>query len=167
MTITTSVDRAAADRSVPPRGIRNCNPGNIDRKPGVKWLGMMEDQSGDPRFVVFQNASWGIRAIARVLITYQTARMARDGTPIDTIREIIERWAPPVENKTSAYVTHVSKLTGIAPDARIDVSDYDTMRALVIAIITHENGCQPYSDAEIESGLSIANVVPGSKRGPL
>lgn len=150
-----------------PRGIRNCNPGNIDRKPGVKWQGQMDDQSGDPRFVVFQSASWGIRAIARILLVYQTARLARDGTPIDTIREIIERWAPPVENKTSAYVTHVSKLTGIAPDARIDVSDYDTMRAMVAAIITHENGIQPYSDAEIEAGLFLANVVPGRKQDTL
>lgn len=150
-----------------PRGIRNCNPGNIDRKPGVKWQGQMGDQSGDPRFVVFQTASWGIRAIARVLITYQTARMARDGTPIDTIREIIDRWAPRTENQTDAYAAHVAKLTGIGADEPIDVSDYDTMRALVIAIITHENGCQPYSDAEIESGLFLANVVPGRKRDTL
>lgn len=145
------------------RGIRNCNPGNIDRHPGVKWQGQADDQSSDPRFVVFRSASWGIRAIARVLITYQTARLARDGSRIDTIREIIDRWAPRNENQTDAYAAHVAKLTGIGIDDPIDVFDYATMFALVTAIITHENGCQPYSRPEIESGLFLADVVPDRK----
>lgn len=145
------------------RGIRNHNPGNIDRQPGVKWQGQADDQSSDPRFVVFKTAPWGIRAIARVLITYQTARLARDGSRIDTIREIIDRWAPRVENNTDAYAAHVAKLTGIGADDPVDVSDYGTMFAIVTAIITHENGCQPYSHAEIEAGLFLADIVPGRK----
>jgi len=34
-----------------PRGIRNHNPGNIEK--GDPWQGLAADQSGDPRFAVF------------------------------------------------------------------------------------------------------------------
>ena len=145
-----------------PRGISNCNPGNIDRHPGVHWQGQAADQSKDPRFVVFLAPEWGIRAIARILLTYQTARKARDGSRIDTIREIIDRWAPPNENNTGAYARHVAELTGIDVNQKIDVRDYDTMRALVVAIITHENGTQPYSDEQITAGLEQAGIHPNS-----
>jgi len=146
-----------------PRGIRNKNPGNIDRHPGVRWQGMADDQSSDPRFVVFQSPKWGIRAIARVLITYQDKRQARDGSKIDTIGEIIDRWAPPHENHTRAYAEHVARLTRIGVDETLDVYDYGTMKALVMAIITHENGQQPYDDATIDAGLKLAGIEPPCK----
>lgn len=146
-----------------PRGISNHNPGNIDRKTGVRWQGQASDQSRDNRFVVFDAPKWGIRAIARVLITYQDARQARDGSRIDTIQDIIDRWAPPNENNTSAYAAHVALLTGIGVQDRLDVYDYRTMRALVASIITHENGCQPYSDATIDAGLKLAGIEPPRK----
>lgn len=141
------------------RGIRNHNPGNIDRHPGVRWQGMAEDQSGDSRFVVFSDPRWGIRAIARVLITYMTARKARDGSRIDTIRDVIDRWAPPNENNTGAYARHVAELTGIDIDDPIQ-PDYPTLRRLVPAIITHENGVQPYGDDVIDDGLALAGLNP-------
>lgn len=147
----------------PTRGMRNHNPGNIDRQPGVRWQGMAEDQSGDKRFVVFQAPKWGIRAIARVLITYQDARQARDGSKIDTIKEIIERWAPPNENNTGGYAAHVAQMTGIGINDRLDVYDYATMKALVTAIITHENGQQPYDDATLDAGLKLAGIEPPRK----
>lgn len=146
-----------------PRGISNCNPGNIERQPGVRWQGQADDQSGDPRFVVFESSKWGIRAIARVLITYQDARQARDGSRIDTIREIIARWAPPGENRTDAYARHVAALMAIGEDDTLDVYDFMVMKSLVKAIITHENGVNPYPDATIEAGLRLAGVVPPKK----
>lgn len=146
-----------------PRGIRNHNPGNIDRKPGVRWQGQAADQSGDPRFVVFESPKWGIRAIARVLITYQDARQARDGSRIDTIREIIARWAPPGENDTGAYARHVAALAAIGEDEALDVYDFTTMQALVKAIITHENGGNPYPDTTIEAGIRLAGIEPHKK----
>lgn len=147
----------------PSRGIRNCNPGNIDRHSGVRWQGQAADQSADRRFVVFDAPKWGIRAIARVLITYQDARQAADGSKIDTIREIVARWAPPVENDTGAYAAHVAALTRIGVDQKIDVYDHATMKALVAAIIAHENGYQPYDDATIDAGLKLAGIEPPRK----
>lgn len=148
-----------------PRGIRNNNPGNIDRtKPRTPWQGRVpaEDLT-DPRFEQFVHPKFGIRALCRVLITYQDKRRAPDGSKIDTVREIIERWAPPNENDTSAYVRQVRRTLGLdGPEypGETDVHDYATMRELVLAIIRHENGVQPYSGAVIDEGLRLAGIVP-------
>lgn len=155
-----------------PRGIRNYNPGNIDRVAGVRWQGQATDQSADPRFVVFNGPRWGVRAIARVLITYQDKRRAKDGSRIDTVREFIERWAPAVENDTNAYAKAVASALGIgSDDERVDVYRFETMRTLVLAIIRHENGPGPlpggawYGESIIVDGLALAGIVPGAQHG--
>lgn len=136
-----------------PRGIRNNNPGNIRK--GESWRGLAVDQSADPEFAVFSDPVWGIRALARVLNVYRS----RDGLPglggpgVDTIQEVISRWAPDSENDTAAYVRSVVKSTGIPADRRLQKADYP---ALVKAIIQHENGVQPYPDAIIYEGIERA-----------
>lgn len=132
-----------------PRGIRNHNPGNIDRT-GDKWQGMAADQSSDSRFVVFVAPQWGIRALVKVLLSYQRKH------GIKTIRGIINRWAPPVENNTSAYVEQVAKACGVDPDDTIDIENKAVLRALVSSIIKHENGQQPYGAGVIELGIDLA-----------
>lgn len=131
------------------RGERNNNPGNIDRN-ATKWQGMSADQSGDPRFIVFTDPVWGIRAIGKVLLSYAEKH------GLKTVRKIINRWAPPVENDTGAYVRHVAELLGVLPDDEIDVRNPDTMEVLVKAIIQHENGRCVYDDALIVSGVDKA-----------
>lgn len=154
-----------------PRGIRNFNPGNIRHVKGVRWQGMAVAQ-GDTEFVQFTAPRWGIRAIARVLITYQDKRLAKDGSRIDTVREFIERWAPPSENNTNAYTTSVARALGLHPDYEgVDVYDFDVMRTLVSAIVRHENGPGPlpgghwYGDAIIADGLALAGIERGAKHG--
>lgn len=139
----------------PTRGERNNNPGNIDRD-STKWKGMAADQSGDSRFIVFSAPVWGIRALARNLLTYSTLYPEGSKADIDTVREIINRWAPPVENNTSAYVNAVAQAVGVGPDDEIDVSDEATMQALVKAIIWHENGRCVYSSELLAEGVRMA-----------
>lgn len=154
-----------------PRGIRNFNPGNIRHAKGVRWQGMAVAQD-DKAFVQFTAPRWGIRAIARVLITYQDKRLAADGSRIDTVREIIERWAPPSENNTNAYTASVARALGINPDYEgVDVYDFEVMRTLVLAIIRHENGAGPlpggqwYGEQIITDGLALAGIEHGAKHG--
>lgn len=116
-----------------PRGIRNNNPGNIDRT-AERWIGMAADQSGDSRFVVFESPEYGIRALMRLLVTYQ------DRHGLKTVRQIINRWAPPVENNTSAYVNQVAAALGVGPDEEINTLDRATNEAMTRAIIRHECG---------------------------
>ena len=138
-----------------PRGIRNHNPGNI-RRSGDPWQGLAKDQNDDA-FFQFAEAKWGIRALARVLISYQ------DKHGLRTVRAIISRWAPPVENKTSSYIDHVARRLGVGADDPLDVHDYRVLRGLVEAIVAHENGQQPYTDAQLDAGLVLAGVAPPEK----
>lgn len=131
------------------RGIRNNNPGNIDRHEGVVWVGMSSEQT-DPRFIVFRTPEYGIRALAKTLLTYQAKYK------LDTIREVIGRWAPPVENDTGAYAEHVAELLGVSEDSRISLSDPGTLTAITEAIIAHENAGYRYPADVVARGIGMA-----------
>lgn len=141
------------------RGIRNNNPGNIERTPANKWQGRMPrermtvEQRGETRFEVFSTPAWGIRAMCVLLINYF------DRHDCNTVRKIISRWAPPGENNTEAYIRGVAAAVGVDAGAFINLHEYARLRPLVEAIIRHENGRQPYSDDVIEEGLRLAGVV--------
>jgi hypothetical protein len=139
----------------PTRGERNNNPGNVERNK-TQWKGMSPDQSSDPRFVVFTSAVWGIRALAKIMLTYSTVYPQDSPQDIDTVREIVNRWAPPSENDTGAYVKDVCAHVGVQPGDVIDVTDEPTMCKLVKAIIDHENGRCVYDDDLIEDGVRRA-----------
>jgi hypothetical protein len=135
------------------RGFRNRNPGNIDWSAANKWQGQLGKESGPgARFAMFSSHEYGIRALALLLTTYQ------DRHGLRSIRQLINRWAPPVENVTSAYVNHVAALTGRDPDVNLDLHRYADLRPLVEAVITHELGGQPYSAAVLDEGLRLAGV---------
>ncbi|SOE49140.1 hypothetical protein [Orrella dioscoreae] len=142
-----------------PRGIRNKNPGNLEW--GDPWQGLDAAGKGqDSRFAVFTAPAWGIRALARTLITYQ------DKYGIRTIDAAIRRWAPPVENDTGSYVRAVANAVGVSPVAPVNFHDHDILRPLVEAIIRHENGAGPlrtlntwYDATTIDEGLRLAGVV--------
>lgn len=130
------------------RGVRNNNPGNI-RKGPEKWQGLApESDQSDPAFWRFLAPEWGIRAIVRILRTYQARGLV-------TVRSIIGRWAPPTENNTDAYVAAVARQLNVSPDDRLTLTG-DQLTNLVKAIIRHENGVQPYSDATIAQGIALA-----------
>ena len=131
---------------------RNNNPGNI-RKSKDPWQGLAERQT-DAAFFVFKSPMYGIRALARVLITYQDKKKLR------TIKDIIRRWAPQTENDTNAYIISVADATGFAQDQLLDMHRFDHLKPLVEAIIRHENGQQPYTDTEITKALVLAGVEP-------
>lgn len=131
------------------RGIRNNNPGNIDRKPNTHWVGMSPDQSADSRFVVFSAPEYGIRAMARILRNYRDRGLV-------TVSHMISTWAPPKENNTAAYIAAVSAETGLSP---MDVVTDDDLPAFIAAIIRHENGQQPYDTATIERGIELERTA--------
>jgi len=119
-----------------PRGIRNDNPGNIERTNDT-WMGMSYDQSGDSRFVVFSAPVYGLRALMIVLRNYQKLY------DLNTIEQIVTRWAPPHENPTDKYIWHVSTKMGVASTAPIDLDDRETLVRLTKAMVRHENGTPP------------------------
>ncbi|HDX1922483.1 TPA: hypothetical protein RN801_000680 [Escherichia coli] len=129
------------------RGIRNNNPGNLEYSKTNPWVGQTGD---DGRFAKFETPEHGIRALGRNLMSYQ-----RQG--IDTVSEIINRWAPPTDkNDTMSYIKAVCEQLGVSADEPLDASNPDTLKALCAAIIHHENGSQPYSDQQLTAGVSAA-----------
>ncbi|WP_046060055.1 structural protein P5 [Paracidovorax citrulli] len=132
-----------------PRGIRNNNPGNIDRT-SDRWQGMAEDQSGDPRFVVFSAPVWGLRALAKVLLSYYRKR------GLNTVDSIIGRWAPSVENDTGAYAQAVARAMDVAVRDELNIEHPDVLALLVEAIVQHENGQQPYPPDLIDQAVRLA-----------
>lgn len=115
-----------------PRGLRNCNPGNI-RITKDKWQGLREEQT-DKSFFQFTKMKWGYRAL---IITLQNYRK-RHGCM--TIADFINRWAPPVENNTNGCIQRVCKEMEVPTTFVPDVNDKDTMCAFAAAISQVENG---------------------------
>ena len=137
-----------------PRGIRNHNPGNIRK--GDPWQGL-DTPADDGAFCRFISPAYGIRAIARILITYQ------DKHGINTLQGIISRWAPSEENDTVSYVHHACLRMDMKADETLNVYQFHILKGIVEMIILHENGDQPYSDSQIEKGLILAGIEPPMK----
>ncbi len=132
-----------------PRGIRNNNPGNI--RWGDEWQGLVSKaQRTDPSFCQFVKPEYGIRAMIIILRNYQRKH------GLNTVSEIIKRWAPPNENNTQAYINSVAKATGTTPDQLINTSDNRFMMKLLPAIIRHENGEQPYGFDVFVQAINLA-----------
>lgn len=126
-------------------GIRNNNPGNIVRTDNA-WDGEVK---GDGRFASFATPEHGLRALCKNLLAYNKRGYT-------TVGQIINRWAPPKENITSAYVDAVSKALGVPADKPLDLTDINTLTALCASITHHENGSNPYSKEQITTGAMAA-----------
>ena len=132
----------------PPRGIRNNNPGNI--RHGQNWQGLNPDgRNIDPAFCVFKSPVFGIRALAKVLMNYKKIH------GLNTVRQIISRYAPPNENQTKAYIQTVAQQIGVYPDTVIDIEERGILTVFIKAVIRMENGIQPYSDELIQQGIDL------------
>lgn len=126
------------------RGIRNNNPGNI-RVSKDQWEGMTGD---DGAFVTFDSPESGVRALGKNLLSY-----SRQG--YDSIEKIINRWAPPNENDTKAYIDSVVAATGIPATQSLDLSNPDTLSSLAQAISFHETGSR-YNHEVYQKGVARA-----------
>ena len=134
------------------RGIRNNNPGNI--RHGDKWVGLCKEQT-DPAFCQFETPEYGIRALVKLLRNYQKGFQAKGWST--TVERIINRYAPPIENNTEAYIKHVCIAVGVDADEHINVYCHDVIIPLIKAIIRHENGEMPYTIEQLEQGIHLAN----------
>lgn len=121
-----------------PRGVRNCNPGNIrlPRKENMekdRFIGELRP-SRDKSFRTFVNMAYGYRAMHYLLRRY------KNSYSLNTLAQMIARWAPPTENHTDAYIDFVAKRSGIGRDQIVDVSNMTVMCRIVEAMTVMENG---------------------------
>lgn len=136
-----------------PLGLRNNNPGNIESGSYARSQGSPGAGDGG-RFARFHSMREGIAALARLLIIYN------DKHGINTIRGIVNRWAPGSENNVDAYIAYICGVTECKPDDRLNIRDSDTLFWLTVAIAEHENGkaavAATVSDEDFEAGIALA-----------
>ncbi|HFU3228353.1 TPA: structural protein [Proteus mirabilis] len=139
------------------RGIRNNNPGNI-RHGSSKWQGLATVQSDD-KFCTFINVYYGVRALMKLLQTYSKQKGKSNVgccDKIDTVEEIIERWAPSFDNNhTENYIKRVCKDTGFDRHECLNLFDKSTSIKMAKAIISVENAQQPYVDDVFDRAFSL------------
>lgn len=128
------------------RGLRNCNPGNI-RQSSVRYEGEIQP-SHDAEFKEFSSMAYGYRAMFVLLDSY------RSKYGLCTIREMLNRYAPPTENFTDGYVRFVSTRTGIAPDEIVNTRAARDMIPIVSAMSQIENGI-PANLSDVETGWRL------------
>ena len=131
-----------------PRGIRNNNPGNILVNPGFAWRGQTGVDSDG--YLLFSAPVYGLRAICILWVNY------REYHGCVTIRDYISRWAPPVSNNTEAYIRFVCSCLGIGPNEAVDI--HACSKSILEAIVTFENGEQPYSDRLLYHAIRLSHI---------
>lgn len=129
-----------------PRGIRNNNPGNV-RLSDDAWQGEVHPGT-DKSFIQFDTMANGVRCTAKILLGYQTRGL-------HTVRGMVNRWAPPTENDTDAYVKAVAAECSVDPDDMIALG-LTMLRLMCIAIFHHENGGDFVSGADLTAGVNAA-----------
>lgn len=129
-----------------PRGIRNQNPLNIRK--GYIWRGLASEQ--DKEFCTFIDMEWGVRAAVKILRSY-----ARRG--IHSVSDIIQTWAPPIENNTNKYIQVVCSRTGFLPTHTINVYDENEVVALLMAM-SYVEVATVLDERIFRKGYNLANM---------
>lgn len=129
------------------RGLRNNNPGNIRLSTTTRWQGEIKP-SRDKSFCQFKSMAYGYRALIKLLQNYRKVNGCR------TISDFINRWAPPVENNTSGYISRVCREMHVPNSYVPDVNDRNTMCAFAAAISQVENGV-PADMEDVEAGWNL------------
>lgn len=128
------------------RGLNNNNPGNIRKSPTV-WQGE-KTPSTDAAFKQFTSMAYGYRAMLKLLQNYSRLNGCK------TIRQMINRWAPPSENNTDNYIRAVCAGAGVQPDQVIDVSNRNVMCRIAAAMSRVENGV-PANMVDVNRGWDL------------
>ena len=141
------------------RGIRNNNPGNLEKR-ATDWQGKVpHSQNTDSRFEQFDTIENGLRAL---MINVHT-KVTRD--KLDTLAKIISVWAPPSENNTQGYIARVSKALGISPTAPLTADSFTKDFYITLARAIAQIECHPDHTRIPESSYQAAyDMIPLAKK---
>ena len=133
-----------------PRGYKNNNPLNI-RITNTDWQGKVTPNT-DGAFEQFIDMAHGYRAALITLRNY----IKKYG--LNTVRQMITRWAPPSENNTESYITNVCQNSGLTADETIDMNDRDKLTRMVYAMSISENGYRDKAGNNIAQRYDLPNM---------
>ena len=133
------------------RNVRNNNPGNI-RISNNSWEGKT---GNDGEFETFDSPEMGARAMARLLLNYQRKY------GLNTVNDIINRYAPPSENDTNRYAKTVASKMGIGVNDEIDLlGNPALLRDMMTHMIGVEGGTSSleyFTSDVIDNGIRLAS----------
>ena len=135
-----------------PFGLTLNNPGNLRATFSILWRGQVGAVNG---FCCFDSLENGARAMAIDLMNAQVIH------ELDTVNQIISRYAPEVENNTTAYINAVCADMGVTQDQPLDLKDRGTLYSLCAAVWHHEQGQQadvPTLMAGVQRALGISSL---------
>ena len=124
-----------------------CNPANI-RLNSQSFVGELKPSS-DRSFKQFKSMTYGVRALMRILLTYYNKYHC------DTVAKIITRYAPSIENNTSAYISFVCKRMHTEPNTILRLNIKPDLFPLVEAICKYESNYVPTESMLIEAFLKL------------
>jgi hypothetical protein len=106
----------------------------------------------DNGFAKFKTLAEGIQASNRQLDLF-----AKRG--INTIDEIIAKWAPPSENNTPAYKAYVAKIVGKAVDEPLTAAD----RQKLLQAIFNDEGVNKVGGSDITAAVGNSNALAAAR----
>lgn len=134
-----------------PLGIANNNPGNIRWSAANNWEGQTgQDANG---FATFSDPVYGLRAMFKLLATYQNEIQSGQGT--FDILSVSRQWTATDQD---AWASNVASASGISTTTPLDSGNAGQMQAIVNGIVVAENGgaYDGYYLAQIPSAYSMA-----------
>ena len=145
-----------------PRAKRNHNPLNIRCLPhGMMWAGQTgtDSSGGMGDYAIFADDEAGWACAYKLLLHYQQPKPIGHGA--ETIGQIIAIWAPTEDhNDPAGYAQQVSKATGIAVDAPINLTEGDLLYKTATAMAHVEANTAVWDDQPKRDALIIAGLLP-------
>ncbi|HID8164693.1 hypothetical protein [Serratia marcescens] len=143
-----------------PRGIRNNNPGNLNY---VGQNGATLEDHATPRFARFNSAFEGFAALGKQIKAYYNGTSKAAGyQKLQSVEDIISRFAPASENNTQAYINKLSKMLGVGRGDSLNIQDPQVLATLMNGITQIENGKNPYAPEMVLKAAQSAVGVGGS-----
>ena len=136
------------------RNFRNNNFGNLNYvgQEGARLENA--NANGERRFARFDTPEEGIRALGNQLMSYSNGTSKAAGyKKLNTVDEIISKYAPETENNTKAYKASLAKQLGVGVSDQINMKDPQVMTKMVRAISTIEGGNPQVTDKFISTAL--------------
>lgn len=153
---TEVLDSKGRKRDKIPFGLLNNNPGNVEfrNQEGAKLYQPNPNKKG--RFAIFPTQEEGLYQIGRQLQLY-------DSRGDNTIRKMINKYAPSTENNTAGYIDGIVKQSGYDADKQVDMTDVKLVSALIRGIVRAEVGTAPYTDKQYEEAALRSIAFRGNK----
>jgi hypothetical protein len=120
---------------------------NLGASSQITNPGNLRPSGASTGFQNFSSPEEGLAALDKNLQNY-------GGQGVNTVSTIINKWAPPSENNTAAYISDVSKRLGVSPTQQLDMTSPIVRQQLSSAITA------PPGFAESQAALATA----GAKR---